>query len=171
MRKQLRRAICHPDRPYLAKGLCRACYEKLPSRKRTKPNYPENGYRWHLKYKYGITPQDYDRMFLEQEGRCAICRKPPFELKTKGTKRLHIDHDHRCCPGDVSCGKCIRGLLCFGCNRLLAAVETPAWVEAARDYVQNPPVKTYVKIPVKISDLERRFLWAVNEYPPEKWEV
>ena len=30
---------------------------------------------------------------------------------------LVVDHDHTCCPaGSHSCGRCIRGLICRGCN-------------------------------------------------------
>lgn len=29
---------------------------------------------------------------------------------------LCIDHDHACCPGELTCGKCIRGVLCNKCN-------------------------------------------------------
>lgn len=36
---------------------------------------------------------------------------------------LDIDHDHKCCPGAFSCGKCIRGRLCRACNRLAGRVE------------------------------------------------
>ena len=36
---------------------------------------------------------------------------------------LQIDHDHSCCPGANSCGRCIRGLLCGGCNKRLAHME------------------------------------------------
>jgi hypothetical protein len=157
-----RKANCHPDRPYLARGLCRACYEKQPERKQKKPQYPENGYRWHLKYKYNMTPEDYDRMFEAQGGVCAICCRKPNEIKKRGTKRLHIDHDHLCCPGSRSCGECVRGLLCFHCNRLLAAVEKPAWVEAAKAYLLAPPSGR--------EPVEEPFCWAIGE-PPKRKEL
>jgi hypothetical protein len=42
--------------------------------------------------------------------------------------RICVDHDHACCPKQVkatakTCGKCIRGLLCFRCNTSLGYVE------------------------------------------------
>lgn len=59
------------------------------------------------KYKrlFGITLEEYDRMFEEQNGLCAICRKPPKNY------RLAVDHDH-----DTGA---VRGLLCPPCNRAL----------------------------------------------------
>lgn len=30
-----------------------------------------------------------------------------------------VDHDHKCCSGKVSCGKCVRGLICSPCNKFL----------------------------------------------------
>lgn len=36
-----------------------------------------------------------------------------------GSKFLYnfaVDHDHRCCSGQDSCGQCIRGIICRDCN-------------------------------------------------------
>lgn len=30
-----------------------------------------------------------------------------------------VDHDHRCCPRDTSCGQCVRGIMCRECNKLI----------------------------------------------------
>lgn len=65
-----------------------------------------------------ITIVRYFKILESQGFLCAICRRD--QNKTKGfdrkTQRLCIDHDHKCCPGNRSCGNCIRGLLCNGCN-------------------------------------------------------
>lgn len=64
-----------------------------------------------IRTKYGLTQDAYDALLAEQHGVCAICLDPPSE-----GDYLHVDHDHACCPGKSSCSKCIRGLLCRGCN-------------------------------------------------------
>ena len=66
----------------------------------------------HLKIYYGITPQDYDAMLAAQGGGCAICGRKQYK-----NQNLCVDHDHSCCPGSKSCGKCVRGLLCHRCNQ------------------------------------------------------
>lgn len=57
--------------------------------------------------KFNITVGDYNRMFAEQEGCCAICHKHQSDFD----KALAIDHDHK--TGEV------RGLLCMHCNTAL----------------------------------------------------
>lgn len=68
--------------------------------------------------KYKRTIEDYERVLEEQGGHCAACPKEPTE-----TRRLSWDHDHSCCPGEESCGECVRGLLCTGCNLKLGKIE------------------------------------------------
>lgn len=57
-----------------------------------------------LKKNYGITPQEYDTLYAEQNGRCACCQIHESAFK----RGLHVDHDHN--SGQV------RGLLCTRCN-------------------------------------------------------
>jgi len=74
-------------------------------------NNPEVKRVTRLRYTYNITVADYETLLASQGGVCAICGTKPRN------KRLAVDHDHHCCPGGRSCGKCIRGLLCVTCNR------------------------------------------------------
>lgn len=69
--------------------------------------YHKNTYRY---AKYGITKEQFNELFKNQEGKCPICRT---ELK----KEIHIDHDHT--TGQVRgilCGKCNKGLGQFNDN-------------------------------------------------------
>lgn len=59
---------------------------------------------WHIRNRYGITTEDYNAMFIHQQGRCAICGRHQSELN----QRLCIDHSHK--------NGVVRGLLCRKCN-------------------------------------------------------
>lgn len=72
--------------------------------------------RWNrLWSKYRLRQSDWDRMLEDQGGLCYLCR---------GQEPTCVDHDHRCCSGDVSCGRCVRKLLCQSCNVLVGQLET-----------------------------------------------
>lgn len=70
--------------------------------------------RWvKLERMFSITQQDYENILALQNHRCALCQKD----RCITGKNFAVDHDHDCCPGDRSCGECIRGLLCSApCN-------------------------------------------------------
>ena len=53
--------------------------------------------------RYGITIKDYDKMYEDQNGKCAICKK---EKTIKNN--FYVDHCHKT--------KKVRGLLCMRCN-------------------------------------------------------
>jgi hypothetical protein len=80
--------------------------------------------------KYGITPERFEQMKRDQDNKCAMC----FCSEPGGMGDWHVDHNHRCCPGTKSCGKCIRGLLCFRCNVEVAIIEDPVWLRGALKY-------------------------------------
>ena len=94
------------DRSNFSKNLtyCNACSKLV-------------GHSGNLK-KYGLSMDDYMDLEESQNKLCAICNK-----QEQSRKRLSVDHDHSCCPGVTSCGKCIRGLICFRCNTALGMVE------------------------------------------------
>ncbi len=64
----------------------------------------------------------YDVMLAKQGGKCGIdfCSRRA-EDTPKGV--LYVDHDRACCPGDSSCGKCVRGLICTYCNSALGFIN------------------------------------------------
>lgn len=99
-------------------------------------NNPDSVRNSYLKYTYGITLDEYARLLEFQNGRCAICEgsSPGGRKETFG-----VDHDHNCCPGRRSCGRCIRGLLCVNCNnRILGgANDNPDVLRRAVEYLER----------------------------------
>ena len=68
--------------------------------------------------KHNLSYTAYDSLLDSQNGVCALCFKDA---------KLVIDHDHDCCrptsQWSKTCGRCIRGLLCYRCNNLLGYLE------------------------------------------------
>ena len=97
-----------------------------------------------LKAFYGLTLEQFYAMVAERRGRCDICKKP-----FKNQKDTHVDHDHACCPGWKSCGKCVRGLLCSSCNISLGGFrDSPAVLRRAARYIEGHRSQGNVAAPV-----------------------
>ena len=103
-------------------------YRKIAGRKWRKAN-PVKVKEARIFKKYGITMEDYERMYLNQNGQCAICKMPAKSMFEKDTTRISmlcVDHCHRL--GKVRsllCGKCNKaiGLLREDCQILLNAIN------------------------------------------------
>ena len=80
-----------------------------------------------LKYqlKYGISVADYEAIFLDQDGVCAICGG-----RNASGHQLHVDHDH-------ATGR-VRALLCSLCNTMLGqARDNVTILQAAINYLER----------------------------------
>ena len=86
------------------------------ARRRWRERHPEEAERQSLERRWinhGISSDIAEEMWFDQGCLCKGCGAPAAR-----PGNLIVDHDHSCCPGPWSCGKCIRGLLCRGCNKL-----------------------------------------------------
>lgn len=69
---------------------------------------------YHLMYKYKVTLEEFNKRAANG---CEVCGDKP-------ERSLHVDHDHNCCNGKVTCGNCVRGIVCSGCNKIIDKYET-----------------------------------------------
>lgn len=97
-------------------------------------------------YNHRMTVEQYQQLRIAQADRCASCKEP---LRFGEVRAVTVDHDPRCCSYEtlstgrtkgkpVSCGKCVRALLCSPCNRAVGFVERyPHRVHMWIDYVRR----------------------------------
>jgi len=72
---------------------------------------------------HGLRLEGWYAMWTAQDGLCYLCGDPLPDDPAK----VHIDHDHRCCPRNRSCRSCRRGLVHGPCNQLVGlAADDPA---------------------------------------------
>lgn len=89
-----------------------------------------------MKRNYNLTPHEYDTILTAQGTKCMVCQLDVSHVG--GRNGWNVDHDHGCCPGVRTCGKCIRGLLCGFCNRGLGCFkDDPDLLRAAADYLDR----------------------------------
>lgn len=117
-------AVCSVDGcadPARAKDLCDVHYQRMRTNGDTgSPNLlrrrlPKEVRSWtagqrHRFYKYGLTPEAFDRMLAGQDGRCFICG-----TKEPNGKGWSVDHCH-------TSGK-VRFILCNPCNAALGLIK------------------------------------------------
>jgi hypothetical protein len=107
---------------------CYGCSKNLPP-----TEFPEGNWKRcytcqneaRISRTYNIPIEHYRKMLEGQNGVCAICQQPETQAHgvTGRVYALSVDHDHKCCPGKTSCGKCVRGLLCRHCNHAVGKLE------------------------------------------------
>jgi hypothetical protein len=125
---------------YGVKSICKACSNKAEAARRTK-EYKEDPqlvytkrHKKKLKYGYGLTTEDYDKLYNLQGGKCAICQvegTPYFEAHPT-QNYFHVDHCHHT--------KQVRGLLCTNCNSGMGKLkDSEILLGRALDYLKNPP--------------------------------
>ena len=86
---------------------------------------PDKAMAKHLRRKFGITLDEYNRLLEKQGGVCAICGASPQN------RNLSVDHDH-------ATGK-VRGLLCVNCNSAMGqAGDDPARLQKMIEYLLAP---------------------------------
>lgn len=122
---------------------------RLEARRRSQRQaYKENSLPFRRKTRatsMGITLNDLDSMYERAGGACEICGIPESEIADKYGS-LAIDHDHSCCPGKRdsrlskrACGRCVRGLLCPRCNKLLTLADQVTFT-AIENYLRRHDV-------------------------------
>lgn len=138
--KRKRLASFHRHTRFGTQYNCKRCANKIAKawRKRN-PSYGKA--RWsanrpyfrnhRLLERYGISLDDYNRMYARQRRRCAICRRPERRRLRGRIAPLVVDHDH--VTGRV------RGLLCHRCNTALGYVEQRLWLRKAQAYLRRAP--------------------------------
>jgi len=86
--------------------------------------------RSRLRRRYGIMIEEYNELFNEQNGCCAICGK--HQSKVKGG--LGVDHCHTT--------KIVRGLLCRNCNFALGLLHDDIEIiDSVLDYLKKYKLK------------------------------
>lgn len=98
----------------------------------------------HLRRRYGMSIDEFEKLANRQKGRCGICLK---------RRRLVVDHDHD--EGFV------RGLLCHHCNSALHIIEDNALLASAKRYLRSKVTRTYT--------YTGKAKWAMLFKPDEKY--
>lgn len=109
---------------------CKSC-ESAKRRERNK-NKPYNKSN-HLRSKYGLSVEAFEKLAADQNYKCLICNKDlDFSTNVNVPDKAQVDHCHE--TGMV------RGILCFSCNTGIGKFnDSIELLNKAIDYLNNPP--------------------------------
>lgn len=123
---------------------CTKCHKILPIAEFTKNNNKKS-YRpaGHLCKKcelikrredvYKLSEEEFNKLWQQQDGKCACCLKGEGEVKKNKSQTLVVDHDHTT--------KKVRALLCGACNCGIGyARENPEVLKGLLNYLNKPAV-------------------------------
>jgi Recombination endonuclease VII len=112
---------------------------------------------------YGLSEERFAQLLAEQGYCCYLCREP---LDLDNSRNIHVDHDHSCCRGERTCGKCVLGIACRDCNigcgyfgddpdrmERVAAARRAAMAEAALR-IAGKPVQG--ELPLNVTRIDRK---------------
>lgn len=105
---------------------------KFKQKNRWHSRTPKKRLEQHLKYKYGLTPNEVQEAWNKQDGKCAICNIDLPDLMVYESRRrgYAIDHNHD--TGEF------RSILCLNCNSLLGmSGDNPDILEKATKYLKT----------------------------------
>lgn len=107
---------------------CKDC-ANAKERERWRKKSREKRRSYWIHKKYGLTYEEYEKMFNDQQGLCLICdRQISIETTKNSVETACVDHCHT--TGAV------RGLLCNHCNRALGLLEEdPIRIQRLKEYV------------------------------------
>ncbi|QIG69893.1 putative recombination endonuclease VII protein [Rhizobium phage RHph_I3_11] len=92
----------------------------------------ESGRKTRLKNNFGMSIEDYNKLLISQNYKCAVCNKHSDDLN----KKMAVDHAHSDSPYFKS-GE-VRGLLCEDCNlRLIGDRIDPEIFFKAANYLMR----------------------------------
>ena len=93
---------------------------------------------------YGITPEDRQKLRIQQSSLCGICDTPLVPGRQEHLDHDESDHSWPHTIENTSKQRAqIRGLLCAGCNTALPRFRhDPKILKLIPDYLQNPPAHT-----------------------------
>jgi len=106
---------------------CRPCKRVMAKKYNKQPRVVRQIRDRQLQRAYGITLEDYNLLYDQQKGMCALCGKTGKRFGLRDG--LHVDHNHKT--------NRVRGLLCNTCNRGMGLLQdNPVILERAVEYLR-----------------------------------